>query len=205
MATRRSERVQAMRTLVIVLIAVGVLLGGDEVAVIAAANALESTAAAAPLLALWGAGSFVGGLLTARFGGRARTACGLAFVLAALTAGHLALIPAAGGVVALGGALLLSGGAIAPTEAAIYAMVDDAAPAATLTEAFAWVATAIAVGGAVGAASTGLLVARAGPTAGFALAGAAGALAVLATLLRSRTLAPRAPAITLIDTAPHTL
>ena len=127
-----------MRTLVIVLIAAGVLLGGDEVAVIAAANALESTAAAAPLLALWGAGSFVGGLLTARFGGRARTACGLAFVLAALTAGHLALIPAAGGVVALGGALLLSGGAIAPTEAAIYAMVDDAAPAATLTEAFAW-------------------------------------------------------------------
>jgi hypothetical protein len=59
----------------------------------------------------------------------------------------------------------------------------------------------MAVGGAVGAASAGLLVDRAGPTAGFALAGGAGALAVLTPMLRSRTLAPRqAPVITLIDT-----
>jgi hypothetical protein len=42
---------------------------------------------------------------------------------------------------------------------------------------------------------------RAGPTAGFALAGAAGALAVLTTMLRSRTLAPRqAPVIDITDT-----
>ena len=129
----------------------------------------------------------------------AARAGGLAIVLAALTARHLALIPAAGGVVALAGALLLAGCAIAPTEATIYVMVDDPAPAATLTEAFAWLVTAMAVGGAVGAASTGLLVARAGPTAGFAFAGAAGALAVLTTLLRSRTLAlerPRLPCLT---------
>jgi hypothetical protein len=100
-----------------------------------------------------------------------------------------------------GGVLPLAGAAIAPTEATNYAMVDDATPAATMTEAFAWLATAMAVGGAVGAASAGLLVDRAGPTAGFALAGGAGALAVLATLLRSRTLTPRqAPIITLIDT-----
>ena len=121
--------------------------------------------------------------------------------LGALTAGHLALIPAAGSVVALGGVLLLAGATISPTEATIYAMVDHASPAATMTEAFAWLATAMAVGGAVGAASAGLLVDRAGPTAGFALAGGAGALAVLTTMLRSRTLAPRqAPVITLIDT-----
>jgi len=70
-----------------------------------------------------------------------------------------------------------------------------------MTEAFAWLATAMAVGGAVGAASAGLLVDRAGPTAGFALAGAAGALAVLTAMLRSRTLAPRqAPEITFIET-----
>jgi MFS family permease len=143
---------------------------------------------AAPLLAIWGAGSFAGGLLAARLGGGARTAAGLAIVLGALTAGHLALIPAAGSVVALGGVLLLAG-AIAPTEATIYAMVDHATPAATMTEAFAWLATAMAVGGAIGAASAGLLVDRAGPTAGFALAGGAGALAMLTTMLRSRTLA----------------
>ena len=184
----------------IVLIAVCVLLGADEVAVVAAAKTLDSTTAAAPLLALWGVGSFAGGLLAARLGGGARTAAGLALVLGALTAGHLALIPAAGSVVALCSVLLIAGAAIAPTEATIYAMVDHATPAATITEAFAWLATAMAVGGAVGAASAGLLVAHAGPTAGFALAGAAGALAVLTTMLRSRTLAPgQAAAITLID------
>ncbi len=145
-----SLRAPAMRTLVIVLIAVGVLLGADEVAVVAAAKALGSTTAAAPLLALWGIGSFAGGLLAARLGGGARTAAGLALVLGALTAGHLALIPAAGSVVALGGVLLLAGAAIAPTEATVYAMVDHATPAATMTEAFAWLATAMAVGGAVG-------------------------------------------------------
>jgi predicted MFS family arabinose efflux permease len=196
-----SLRAPAMRMLVIVLIAVGVLLGADEVAVVAAAKTLDSTTAAAPLLALWGVGSFAGGLLAARLGGGARTAAGLALVLGALAAGHLALIPAAGSVVTLGGVLLLAGATIAPTEATIYAMVDHAAPAATVTEAFAWLATAMAVGGAVGAASAGLIVDRAGPTAGFALAGGAGALAILTTMLRSRTLAPRqASVITRIDT-----
>jgi predicted MFS family arabinose efflux permease len=185
-----SLRAPAMRTLVIVLIAVGALLGADEVAVVAAAKTLDSSTAAAPLLALWGVGSFAGGLLAARLGGGARTAAGLALVLGALAAGHLALIPAAGSVALLGGVLLLAGATIAPTEATIYAMVDHATPAATVTEAFAWLATAMAVGGAVGAASAGLLVDRVGPTAGFALAGGAGALAVLSTILRSRTLAP---------------
>ncbi len=60
-----SLRAPAMRTLVIVLIAVGVLLGADEVAVVAAAKTLDSTTAAAPLLALWGVGSFAGGLFAA--------------------------------------------------------------------------------------------------------------------------------------------
>jgi MFS family permease len=180
----------AMRTLVVVLIAVGVLLGADEVAVVAAAKALDSTAAAAPLLAVWGVGSFAGGLLAANRGGAARTAAGFALVLGGLTIGHLALIPASGNVLALGGVLLLAGATIAPTEATIYAMVDNAAPAATMTEAFAWLATAMAVGGAVGAAGAGLLVDRVGPTAGFALGGGAGMLAMLVTLLRSRTIVP---------------
>ncbi len=196
-----SLRAPAMRTLVIVLVAVGVLLGAGEVAVVAAAKMLDSTTAAAPLLAVWGVGSFAGGLLAARLGGGARTGAGLALVLGALTAGHLALIPASGSVVALGSVLLLAGATISPTEATIYAMVDRAAPAATKTEAFAWLATAMAVGGAVGSASAGLLVDRAGPTAGFALAGGAGAIAILTTTLRSRTLEPgQVPEINAIDT-----
>ena len=56
----------AMRTLVMVLTAVGLLFGAVEVAVTAAADALEGTTAAAPLLGLWGVGSLAGGLVAAR-------------------------------------------------------------------------------------------------------------------------------------------
>lgn len=188
-----SLRTPTMRTLVLVLIAVGGLLGADEVAVVAAAKALDSTAAAAPLLAVWGVGSLAGGLLAARLGGGGRTAGGLVLLLGALAAGHLALVPAAGtgNLIALAGVLLVAGATIAPTEAAVYAMVEDACPPEAMTEAFAWLATAMAVGGGLGAAGAGQLVNRAGPAAAFALAGSAGVVAVLTALWRSGTIAPR--------------
>jgi MFS family permease len=189
-STRRggAMRTPAMRTLVGALLLVGVLLGGGEVAVTAAAKALDGTTAAAVLLALWGVGSFTGGLLTTRSGGGAGTAAGLALVLAALAAGHLALIPASGGILSLGLVLLLAGAAIAPAQASVFAMVDHAAPPGTTTEAFGWLASAMAVGSALGAAASGPLVDRAGPTAAFALAGAAGALAVLVVAMRAASL-----------------
>jgi MFS family permease len=189
-----SLRSPAMRTLVIVLLAVGVLFGAVEVAVTAAAETLGgSTAAAAPMLALWGAGSLLGGVLATRLGGGPTTATGLALILAALTAGHLALVAAAGSAVALAAVLCLAGAAIAPTYAAVYAMVDLAAPAGTITEAFAWLATAVGFGAAAGAATAGSLTDHAGPTAAFVLAGTAGAAALLATMLRSRSLALPGP------------
>jgi predicted MFS family arabinose efflux permease len=189
-------RAPGMQTLVVVLIAVGVLFGAVEVAVTAAAETLGSTTAAAPLLALWGAGSLAGGLIAARLGGGAHNGAGLALVLAALTAGHLALAAAAGSLLALGAVLLVAGAAIAPTFATVYGLVDEAAPAGTVTEAFAWLATAIAIGSALGAAAAGSIADQAGPAAAFALAGAAGAIAVVAATLRSGTVvARRTPAV----------
>ena len=191
-----SLRTPAMRTLIVVLVAVGVLFGAVEVAVTAATSALGSTAAAGPLLGVWGTGSLVGGLLSTRLGERVHGAAGLTLVLVALTAGHLLLIPAAGSVLALAAVLLLAGAAIAPTYATAYAMVDDAAPAGTVTEAFAWLATAIAIGASAGSAAAGALADHAGPVAAFALAGAAGAAAVLLAMARSSTLpGPATPAV----------
>jgi MFS family permease len=188
-----SLQAPAMQTLVIVLTAVGVLFGAVEVAVTAAAAQLGSIATAGPLLALWGAGSLAGGVLATRLGGGAHSAGGLALVLGALTAGHLLLIPAAGSAVALGAVLLVAGAAIAPTYASVYAMVDRVAATGTITEAFAWLTTATALGAAAGAAIAGAVADRAGPAAVFAIAGAAGALAVLVTVLRAHTLATSAP------------
>jgi MFS family permease len=185
----------AMRTLVVVLVAVGALFGAVEVAIAAAADGLGSAAAAGPLLGIWGAGSLLGGLLAVRLGGGAHGATGLSLVLCALTAGHLLLVPAAGSVLAMAAVLLVAGAAIAPTYATVYAMVDRAAPAGNATEAFAWLATAVAIGASVGAAVAGALADSAGPAAAFGLAAGAGAVALLATALRSETLlTPLAPA-----------
>jgi len=204
-ASRRvgSLRSAAMRTLVFVLVAVGVLFGAVEVAVVAAAETNSgSTAAAAPLLALWGAGSLAGGLSAARLGGGPASVSGLALMLGALAAGHLALIAVARNSLALGALLFVAGAAIAPTYAAVYAMVDHATPAGTVTEAFAWLATAIGLGAAAGAAGAGVLVDVAGPTAAFALAGAAGSAAVIGIATRAGTLAGDEPAGTAVSEPP---
>jgi hypothetical protein len=122
-------------------------------------------------------------------------------VLAGLTAGHLALAPAAGSLLAVGAVLLVAGAAIAPTFATVYGLVDEVAPAGTVTEAFAWLATATAIGGALGVGAAGGIADHAGPAAAFALAGGAGALAVLVTALRSGTVVARRPPTVAITAA----
>jgi MFS family permease len=171
-------RAAAMRTLVLVLIAVGVLFGAVEVGVAAATAGLGGTALAGPLLGLWGVGSLIGGIAAVRLGAGLRGASGLALVLVALTCGHLLLVAASGRVIALAAVLVLAGTAIAPTYAVAYALVDEAAPAGTETEAFAWLATAVEIGAALGSVVAGAAADGAGPQAAFAFAAVAGAVAV---------------------------
>ena len=182
-------RVPAMQTLVMVFLAIGALCGAVEVGAAAAAAALGSSPAAGPLLGLWGLGSLTGGVITARLGGGARGAAGLSLVLAGLAAGHLASVAATGSLVALGAVLLVAGAALAPAFASVYAMVERVAPAGAVTEAFAWLGTAMAMGGAAGSAAAGIMADSSGPAAAFALAGGAGVLAALAAVLRAHTLA----------------
>jgi MFS family permease len=187
-------RSPGVRTLALALGSAGLLFGATEVAVTAAASALGGTAAAGPLLGLWGVGSLAGGIVVARAGGGARSGTGLAALLAVLAATHLALAAAAGSMIALGIVIVAAGSMIAPTCATAYAMVDAAAPAGTTTEAFAWLATAIAIGTSAGAAAAGAVADLSGPAATFALAGTAGAVGAAVTLLRARTITPSLPA-----------
>ena len=108
-------------------------------------------------------------------------------LLLVLALGHVALTVAVSNVFLLAGVLLVAGAAIAPSYATVYGMVERAAPAGTVTEAFAWLATAVAVGAAGGSAAAGVLAEHAGPTAVFLLAGAAAGGALLATVGRSAT------------------
>lgn len=189
-----SLRSPGLRTLVFALLATGVLFGAVEVAVTAVAQHQAGTAAGGPLLALWGLGSLIGGVAVTRLGGGARGATGLVVLLTALAVGHLALMAATGSLIALGTVLVVAGAAIAPTETGVYALVERVAPAGTMTEAFAWLATAVAVGSAAGSAVAGGLVDHAGPAAAIAVAGGAGVLAAVCTALRAGTLAGPATA-----------
>jgi MFS family permease len=183
-----SLRSPAIRALVLILLGTGTVYGATEVGVTAAVKALGSTAAGGPLLALWGAGSLLGGIAATRLGGGARHAAGLTLLLTALAVGHAALALTTGSVIAIGAVILLAGATIAPTEASISAMVDAAAPHGTHTEAFSWLFTASATGAALGAAVAGGLVQSAGAPAAFAVAGVAGALTVMTAAVGARAI-----------------
>jgi MFS family permease len=182
-----------MRTLVLILVGTGAVYGATEVGVAAAAKALDSAAAAGPLLGLWGIGSLVGGIVTTRLGGGARHAGGLRLLLAALALGHGALVLATGSVLAIGAVILLAGATIAPTESSIIAMVDRVAPAGTRAEAFSWVMTASSAGAAAGTAVAGALVQSAGAPAAFAFAAVCGGVAVAIASLGPGVAAPQSP------------
>jgi MFS family permease len=173
----------AMRTLTACMAGAGVVFGATEVGVTAAAGSLGHTAFAGTLLGLWGVGSLLGGIVAARRGGGAGGGRGFAVLLALLGIGHAALGAATGSIVALAVVITLAGTMIAPVLASTYAMVDDAAPAGTVTEAFAWLATASAIGTSIGAATGGALADTTGPAGAFLLAGVAGLAAAIIALI----------------------
>jgi hypothetical protein len=70
-------------------------------------------------------------------------------------------------------------------------MVDEVAPAATITEASAWLATAVAMGAALGSSAAGAVITHAGAKPAFGVAGLAGAIAVGIAVARGGTLGPR--------------
>jgi predicted MFS family arabinose efflux permease len=183
-----SLRSPAIRTLVLIVAGTEVVFGATEVGVTAAAHAHGGMAAAGPILGLWGAGSFVGGIVATRRGGGATTSRGVTLLLAALAVTHGALILTTGNMLALGVTITLAGATIAPTVASLYSLVDSAAPAGTETEAFSWLLTASLLGASLGAAAGGVLAQRAGSTAVFAFVAAGGGVTVLVALLRSSSL-----------------
>jgi MFS family permease len=187
-------RSPGVRTLALVLAGAGLVFGATEVAVAAAADGLGHAAAAGPLLGLWGLGGLLGGVAATRAGGGAGSGAGLALLVAALGAAHAAAAATTGSLGALAAALVLAGTLIAPTCASVYAMVDDVARDGTVTEAFAWLATAVAIGTSAGSAIAGAVAEAAGPAPAFMLAGAPAAVAALIAAARATTLRAPQPA-----------
>jgi predicted MFS family arabinose efflux permease len=130
----------------------------------------------------------LGGIAAARASAPADAARWLAFLLAALGLGDLALVPVSAPL-ALAPLLLVAGAAIAPLLGTAYSILGRVTPSSGQTEAFAWLTTAMSVGISAGSALAGALVESAGAGAGFAAAAAIGLVACAITSARRSSLA----------------
>jgi MFS family permease len=165
-----------VRTIVAATAPIGFALGATEVTMTAFATDHGSRAAAGALLALWAVGSGVGGLT---YGAREHgSAPGARWVRLAVVFPLCSLpLLAAPSIAVMTVLALIAGLCLAPYMAAANQLVGDVAPAGSVTEAFAWPITAIALGAALGSAAAGAIAQAIGWRPGFVAVVAAGLVA----------------------------
>jgi len=166
-------------TIVSLSVCLGIGFGATEVGFPAFAEGHGGAALGSIPLALFAAGSLVGGLVAGAW----------------VTIPPLRLLRLSAVLLVLGVALplfgwsltsmavlaFLAGLPIAPVVMAAYGLIDSVAKLGTVAEAFAWISTAVFVGFSVGVALGGTLIDAFGVKASFGLA--AGAVAVGAVLV----------------------
>jgi len=155
-----------------------VILTGEDLGIVAAMREMHHSHSIGWVLALWGLGSAVGGIV---YGALHRHPP--AGVLLALLAASTALVAVADGQLAFVVLLTISGVFCAPT---ITATIDDlsrAVPAGVRGEAMGWHGSALTLGGAIGAPVVGAAIDHGGWQGGFELAGALGFVSALLGLL----------------------
>lgn len=169
-----------------------VILTGEDLGTVAAMRAMHHTSSIGWVLALWGLGSALGGIV---YGALHRHPP--AGVLLVLLAASTAAVAVADGRLLFTVLLFVSGVFCAPT---ITATVDDlsrAVPARVRGEAMGWHGSALTLGGAVGAPAVGWAIDHGGWQGGFELAGWLGlAMALVGLVVQAfRGRRPPAPEI----------
>src|SRR5205823_11628394 len=107
-------------------------LSMTQVAVVAAASRAGSANSSGLLLAVWSGGSLVGGLLAGARPSRRGTGARLLRLLAAVAVSTAVLAPIRH-LLLLGVVLVIGGALVAPALGALYAMVQQQAPAGAVT------------------------------------------------------------------------
>jgi MFS family permease len=167
-----------VRVLVVVFALCGLCIGSVEVALPAALDDMGHRDLTGLLLGLWGVGSMLAGLAVVHLGPAKDPTRRLSVMLVAWGVAHASLaLAGAPATVAL--VLLIAGATIAPTFVSANGMLDDLAPPGTLTEAFTWTSTGIAVGAAAGSALAGAITESASAALAMALLGAGGIVAAV--------------------------
>jgi predicted MFS family arabinose efflux permease len=178
----------AVRGLLLTVATSGVSFGALDVAVVAFSEqhgGRPSTGAV--LLAVWSAGSILGGLVYGAVHSPAPHEKQLTVLVATLALGStLPLL--APGLASMAVLLVLFGTTIAPYSACSSVLLARATPAGTVTEAFAWSGGAIFAGAALGNLLSGLVVEHVGVREALAIPALSGALGLLAGLASRRAL-----------------
>jgi predicted MFS family arabinose efflux permease len=162
-------------------------LGFVEVAVTGRAVQAGHPAAAGTLLAVWAAGSAIGGLIYGARNWPGTVARQLTVLLLVVAAGFAALA-AARTLPSLYPLIFLAGLSCSPAAAALITSFSQASRSAGGAEHFAWLASCNNLGGSAGYAAAGLLIADSGVTTTI-LAGAALPVLAAAQAARQATLA----------------
>ncbi|HWC34662.1 MAG TPA: hypothetical protein VG650_07520 [Mycobacteriales bacterium] len=177
-----APRVPAYRTRVLNYAVVGAALttgfSMTEIATVAFVSGRHATPASGVVLALWSAGSLIGGLV---FGaGTAQVTDRALSVGVSLVGIGLMVNAIAPGKVGLAALLFAGSTATAPALARLYTRMGRVAPSGATTEAFGWLSVGFQVGSSLGAALGGISVDDLGARATFAIAGAAALTGLLA-------------------------
>lgn len=174
---RAAIRIPVVRTITVLMLAVGVIFGTAEVSVIAYCEALGEPEAASIVLAAYSLGSLAVGIV---YGLRKpRMALARQLVLAMVVVMLTTLPPLlVGDVAGLSLALFLAGGAISPTFIVAFGLIERLVPGGKLTEGITWAMTGIGLGMAIGSIGSGYVIDAFGAQNGFWISVGAGLLAV---------------------------
>ncbi len=154
-----------------------VILTGEDLGIVAAMRSMGHKSSIGWVLAVWGLGSAIGGIIYGAL--RRHPPAG---VLLVLLAASTTLVALTDGRLMFTLVLFVSGVFCAPT---ITATIDDlsrAVPAAVRGEAMGWHGSALTLGGAIGAPIVGWAIDQGGWQRGFELAGYLGLAMALAGL-----------------------
>jgi MFS family permease len=177
-------RLWRMTPLLVGAAMLGVLFGGNEVAVVAFCDEAGNRALAGLLLAIWALGSLLSGLVVGTVNIRRPAATRYRWGVFALALA-MAPLPLVPGVVSLAVVLFVAGFAISPTLIAAVSWVEAIVPPARLNEGMTIFTTGLVLGVAPGAALVGAVVDAAGASRAFLVPVAAGILATVAAQWRT--------------------
>jgi MFS family permease len=172
-----------MQLLLLLMTAMGVIVGVIDVVSVAFAQQQGQPAAASIVLSVYGIGSFLSGIA---FGAmRSKLPLPQLFLYGGVATAVTTLpLLLASNIFGLSLAVFVAGLFFSPTLIVAMALIERIVPPAKLTEGLTWLVTGLSIGVAVGAAGSGWLVDAFGARSGFWLAIAAGAV-VLGSAIQS--------------------